>query len=312
MCEREVHGEQSITCDHCRAVSYCSALCQKQHWKETHKTLCGLYKGMMEREEELECGAGSAVVFPIALLVCFLLKVDFGILGVGLMMMSIQLIQLLSPILLSGWLEYYILRSLPVSSPVSNIFSHPLTLNYILTSLSISTNYKEPFTQWQRGGSSLSLDRRGIGLDACFAEIGYLLKGTGNIQIVMVGPGVLMNLSGTTLGISSRVRVNLVRGLYQEEATCHSSPHVVVGLNCRLENYESWVGGLHLIKAMGVSAFFTDQSEISCPNAKQVPQSAGQHVTQPLPNPFRSPSSNRGTCNNLPSYSSGFLFGVNT
>ncbi|XP_058197725.1 uncharacterized protein LOC131313436 isoform X1 [Rhododendron vialii] len=211
---------------------------------------------------------------------------------------------LLSPILLCGWLEYYILRSLPVSSPVSNIFSHSLTLYYILTSLSISTNYKEPLTQWQRGGSSLSWDSRGIG---------YVLKGTGNIQIVMVGPGVPMNLSGTTSGISSRVRVYLVRGLYQEEATYRSSPHVVVGLNCRLENYESWVGGLHLIKAMGVSAFFTDPSEISCRNAEQVPQSAGLHVTQLLtPNPFRSPSRNHGTCNNLPSYSNGFLFGVNT
>ncbi|KAF5944252.1 hypothetical protein HYC85_018329 [Camellia sinensis] len=53
MSEKEVHGEQSVCCNWCRAVVYCSALCQKQHWKETHKGMCGLCKAMMEREEEL-------------------------------------------------------------------------------------------------------------------------------------------------------------------------------------------------------------------------------------------------------------------
>ncbi|KAM7280730.1 hypothetical protein ACFE04_007864 [Oxalis oulophora] len=39
----------------------------------------------------------------------------------------------------------------------------------------------------------------------------------GNILIVMVGSEVPTNLSGTTSGISSRVQVNLVRGVYQDE-----------------------------------------------------------------------------------------------
>ncbi|KAF5944257.1 hypothetical protein HYC85_018334 [Camellia sinensis] len=120
----------------------------------------------------------------------------------------------------------------------------------------------------------------------------------------MVGPGVPMNLSGTTSGISSRVRVNLVRGLYQEEATYLSSPHVVIALNCGLEKYASWGGALNLIKSMGVPAFFTDLSELSCANAKQVLRTAGLHITQPVtPNPFRSPVRNNGPSSNLPSYS---------
>ena len=43
------------------------------------------------------------------------------------------------PILLSGWSEYYNLRSLPLSSPVAHILSHPLTLYYVLTALAIAS-----------------------------------------------------------------------------------------------------------------------------------------------------------------------------
>ncbi|KAJ4967673.1 hypothetical protein NE237_014374 [Protea cynaroides] len=104
---------------------------------------------------------------------------------------------------------------------------------------------------------------------AAFAEIGHLLNGLGNIQVVMVGPEVPTNLSGTMSGISSRVRVNLVRGVYQEEAAYLPSLDIVIALNCGLESYPSWRGALDLIKSKNIPAFFTDQSEISCSNAKQ-------------------------------------------
>lgn len=146
-----------------------------------------------------------------------------------------------------------------------------------------------------------------------FAEISHLLNGSGNIHIVMVGPEVPTNLSGTTSGISSRVRVNLVRGIYQEEATYLPSPHVIVALNCGLDSHMSWGGALELIKSSSVPAFFTEQSEISCGNAKQVFRGAGLHITHPVtPNPFRSPVKMQGTSSNLPSYSNGFILGVNT
>jgi hypothetical protein len=146
-----------------------------------------------------------------------------------------------------------------------------------------------------------------------FAEVGHLLNGLGNVQIVMVGPEVPTKLSGTTSGISSRVRVNLVRGIYQVEASYLPSPHVVIGLNSRLENYSSWSGALDLIKSIGVPAFFTDQSEVSCVSAKQVLCNAGLHITHPVtPNPFRSPVKNLTPSSNLPSYNNGFVFGVNT
>jgi hypothetical protein len=47
------------------------------------------------------------------------------------------------------------------------------------------------------------------------------------------------------------------------EASYLPSPHVVIGLNSRLENYSSWSGALDLIKSIGVPAFFTDQCWIA-------------------------------------------------
>lgn len=345
MCDREVHGEQSLCCGRCRAVIYCSPVCQKQHWKETHKSLCGLYKAMMEREEEL---AMKIFMFPCVVdqpckwleslgihqkgmwrrkCSCYA-HCPFGLLPVkgGLWDSWGGLDDeeyphdtpfhhfregVSSPILISSWSEYYSLRSLSLSSPVADILSHALTVYYILTTLSISSKNlvlkgKEVILHYL--GPEGELDWM-----PAFAEVGHLLNGLGNIQIVMVGPEVPTNLSGTTSGISSRVRVNLVRGFYQEEATYLPPPHVVVALNCGLECYASWSGALDLIKSIGVPAFFTDQCEISCANAKQVLRGAGLHITHPVtPNPFRSPVRYHGPSNNLPAYGNGFVLGVNT
>ncbi|XP_042479141.1 zinc finger MYND domain-containing protein 15 [Macadamia integrifolia] len=345
MCEKEVNGDQSC-CSRCRAVVYCGPVCQKQHWKETHKGLCGLYKAMMEREEEL---AMKIFIFPCSVEhPCKWLELldlhqkgmwrrkcncyshcPFGLLPVkgGLWDSWGNLDDeeypkdspfsnhlrdgMSSPILLSGWSEYYNLRSLPLSSPVAVILSHPLTVYHILTTLNMSTKNlllkgKEVILHYL--GPEGELDWM-----PAFAEIGHLLNGLGNIQVVMVGPEVPTNLSGTVSGISSRVRVNLVRGVYQEEATYLPSPDVVIALNCGLESYPSWSAALDLIKSKNIPAFFTDQSEIFCTNAKQVLRGAGLHITHPLtPNPFRSPARNQGLSTNLPSYSNGFLLGVNS
>ncbi|GKV16037.1 hypothetical protein SLEP1_g26748 [Rubroshorea leprosula] len=342
MCEKDVNGDQSLCCGQCRAVVYCGSVCQKQHWKESHKSMCGLYKAMMEREEELAmkifmfpCSAEQPCKWLESLEIhqkgmwrrkcnCYS-HCLFGLLPVkgGLWDSWGGLNdeeyprdspfhnQLTSPILLSGWSEYYNLRSLPLSSPVADILSHPLTVYYILTALSISSKNlllkgKEVILHYL--GPEGELDWM-----PAFAEISHLLNGLGNIQIVMVGPEVPTNLSGTTSGISSRVRVNLVRGFYQEEATYLPSPHAVVALNCELDRYASWGGALDLIKAMGIPAFFTEQSELTCTNTKQVLRSAGLHITHPVtPNPFRSPVKNHGFSSNLPSYCNGFVLGVNT
>ncbi|PON38409.1 Zinc finger, MYND-type [Parasponia andersonii] len=345
-CDREVHGEQALCCGRCRAVVYCNSVCQKQHWKETHKSMCGLYKAMMEREEEL---AMKIFIFPCtADQPCKWLEslgihqkgmwrrrcscyshCPFGLLPVkgGLWDSWGELNDeeyprdlpfhhhlrdsMSSPILLSGWSEYYNLRSLPLSSPVADILSHPLTVYYILTALSISSKNlllkgKEVILHYL--GPEVELDWM-----PAFAEVGHLLNGFGNIQIIMVGPEVPTNLSGTTSGIGSRVRVNLVRGVYQEEATYLPSPDVIVALNCGLDCYKNWGGALNMIKSMAVPAFFTDQSEVSCANAKQVLRSNGLHITHPVtPNPFRSPVKNHGASSNLPAYSNGFVLGVNT
>ncbi|XP_022842878.1 zinc finger MYND domain-containing protein 15 [Olea europaea var. sylvestris] len=346
MCEKEIEEEQSLCCGRCRAVIYCTSLCQQQHWIVAHEDTCGLYKAMMEREEELamkiftfDCSVEQPCKWLESLGIhrkgmwrrkchCYS-HCPFGLLPVkdGLWDSWGSLDDgeyphdspfdnnlrdgLLSPIILSGWFEYYSLRSLPLSSPVADILSHPLTLYHILTALNISSKNlllkgKEVILHYL--GPEGELD-----WIPAFAEIGHLLNGVGNIQIAMVGPGVPTNLSGTTSGISSRVRVNLIQGVYQEVATYLPTPHLIVALNSGLETYSSWGGALDLIKSMNTPAFFTEESELSCSNAKQGLFAAGLYISYPVtPNPFRSPVRNYGPFNNLPSYSNGFVFGVNT
>ncbi|KAJ8478160.1 hypothetical protein OPV22_021887 [Ensete ventricosum] len=347
MCDKEIYGDQSMCCGRCRGVVYCGPVCQKQHWKDAHKGVCGLYRAMMEREEELSIKIFSFPCFvenPCKWLEtkgvhqkgmwrrtcnCYshcpygLLPVKtsgnseaWGGLSDGEYPPDSALAGYLNgssnPTLLSGWSEYYNLRSLPLSTPVSAILSHPLTVHHIVTALAISSKNrlikgKEVIVHYL--GPAGELDWM-----PAFAEIGHLLNGLGNIQMVMIGPEVPSNLSGTSSGISGRLRVNLVRGMYQEQAPyLLSSPHVVVALNCGLENYGSWESAIDLIKSMNVPTFFTETSEISCANAKQVLRGAGLHISHPVtPNPFRSPLRNQAPSSNLPSFSNGFVFGVNT
>ncbi|XP_017698852.1 zinc finger MYND domain-containing protein 15 [Phoenix dactylifera] len=346
MCEKEVHGDQSLFCGRCRAVVYCGPVCQKQHWKETHKSICGLYQAMMEREEELalkififpcfvdhpckwlesmglhqkgmwrrKCSCYSHCPFGLLPLKASGIFESWGGLSDGEYPPDSAFPNCLNgasnPILLSGWSEYYSLRALPMTSPVAAILSHPLTVYHILTALVMSSKNrlikgKEVIVHYL--GPAGELDWM-----PAFLEITHLLNGSGNMQIVMIGPEVPSNLSGTVSGISGRLRVNLVRGIYQEQASYLSSPHAVIALNCGLESYGSWGGALELIKSMNVPAFFTERSEISCANAKQVLRGAGLHVAHPVtPNPFRSPLQDQIPSSNVPSFSNGFVFGVNT
>lgn len=346
MCEEEISGEQSICCGRCGAIVYCSSVCQHQHWNVAHKDTCALYKSMMEREEELamtiftfNCCAEQLCKWLESLGVhqkgmwkrkcnCFS-HCFYGLLSVeGDLRDSWGDLDddqyphdspiddytrdgLSSVILLSGWSEYYNLRSLPLSSPVADILSHPLTVYYTLTTLSISSKNlllrgKEVIVHYL--GPESELDWM-----PAFAEIGHLLNGLGSIQMFMIGPEVPTNLCGTTSGVSNRVRINFVRGIYQEEVAALPSPQVILALNCELETNSSWVGALDLIFVRGLPAFFSCQSEISSSNAKQVLHSGGLHISYPMtPNPFRSPVRNYGPSTNFPSYSNGFMLGVNT
>uniref|UniRef100_A0A1D1YAI4 Zinc finger MYND domain-containing protein 15 n=1 Tax=Anthurium amnicola TaxID=1678845 RepID=A0A1D1YAI4_9ARAE len=349
MCDKDVHGEQSLCCGRCRAVVYCSPMCQKQQWKETHRGLCGLYKAMMEREEEL-----SIKIFAFPCLLdhpCRWLEsvgvhhkgmwrrkcgcyshCPYGLLPTrngghseswGAMVDGdyppdsafpnyMDGVSSNNPaILLSGWSEYYSLRSLPMSSPVAAILSHPLTVYHILTALAIDSKNRlvkgrEVIVHYL--GPEVELD-----WIPAFMEIGHLLNVSGNVQIFMVGPEVPSNLSGTATGTNSRVKVNLVRGVYQEEASCLPIPNVVLALNCGLDTHGSWGGTLEQIKSLDVPAFFTDRSEVACSSAKQVLRGSGLYITHPVtPNPFRSPVQDRMPSSNLPSFSNCFVFGVNT
>jgi hypothetical protein len=214
-------------------------------------------------------------------------------------------------LVLSSWAEYYDLRGLPADSPVALILSFPLSLYSIVTSLCVPTK-----TMLSKGREVIVhyLGPEGE-LDwlPAFSEIGYLLGGSGSLHVMMIGPEVPIALAGGMTAVNPKLRVTFIRGLYQEEANALPTPHVVVALNSQLEAHSSWAGALEVIKAQAVPAFFTDYAEPCCVNAKQMLRATGLQITHPVSaNPFRSPVRNQIADTNLPWYSNGFVFGVNT
>ncbi|KAJ7271444.1 hypothetical protein O6H91_02G025100 [Diphasiastrum complanatum] len=348
VCEKEVPADKAPRCSRCKAVIYCSHSCQKNHWKEAHKGSCELYKSMMDRDEELEI---KGFLFPCfvdhackwlesmglhgkgmwrRMCGCFK-NCTFGLLpppeGGSLagawgvehtkypadvpLVDFITGAEISSMMVLSGWAEYYDLRALPPESPVAAMLSFPLSLYHIITALNVTTKNilsknREVVVHYL--GPEGELDWM-----PAFAEIGHLLGNSGSLHIIMVGPEVSSSLSGGATLLGRRVRVTFLQGLYQEEAGTLPFPHVVVALNAGLESYNSWMAALEVIKAQSVPAFFTDYAEPCCLNAKQVLRAAGLHISYPVtPNPFRSPVRNQMPSTNVPWFSNGFVFGVNT
>eukprot|EP00249_Psilotum_nudum_P022283 c28454_g1_i1 orf=312-2213(+) len=348
MCERDVPANCAPRCSRCKAVIYCGHACQKQHWKEIHKGSCELYKAMIEREEELEL---KGFLFPCLMENACKWLESLGLHGKGMWRRMCECFKQcpygLLPIpeggglagawgvergkypadgplldyigsgenpavvLLSGWAEYYDVRGLPLSSPVATFLSFPLSLYHVVTALSVTTKNllakgREVVVHYL--GPEGELDWL-----PAFSELGNLLSGSSNLHIMMIGPEVPSSLSRSATSLGERLKVTFVKGLYQEEANSLPSPQVVVAFNSGLETYTSWMGALEVIKAQAVSAFFTDNTETCCANAKQVLRATGLHISYPVtPNPFRSPVRKQMPSVNLPGFSNGFVFGVNT
>jgi len=47
--ELELVGGKSCVCGGCRTARYCSAACQKAHWKEWHKPVC---KSLQQQQQQ--------------------------------------------------------------------------------------------------------------------------------------------------------------------------------------------------------------------------------------------------------------------
>ncbi|XP_010439410.1 PREDICTED: zinc finger MYND domain-containing protein 15-like [Camelina sativa] len=351
MCEKAVHRGECVCCSHCRATIYCGSDCEKRHWREMHRSVCSLYEAMMSREEELKlkiftfsCYAentcewlGSLGIHkkgmwrrqcscyshqPFGLLHCFSSDAQsesWGGLEEGDSPQDLPIQNLnngRSPglILISDWSDYYDLRCLPRSSPVADILCYPLTLYHILTS--VSTHSKNLLLKGKEVTVHYLGPERELDWIKAFAEINHLLNGLGTVQIIMIGPEVPSDLSGTiatTSTINSRVKLSFVKGLYQEEVTYLISPDIIVALNCDLDGYSSWAGAVETMNNMGIPGFFTDKTEEACGNAKAVLRNAGLSTSHPVaPNPFRSPVRTCAKSSNLPCYSNGFILGVNT
>ncbi|KAJ0239477.1 hypothetical protein HA466_0231070 [Hirschfeldia incana] len=350
MCDKAVHRDESVCCSHCRATIYCGSECEKRHWREMHRSVCNLYEAMMGRKEELKmkiftfsCNAENPCEWLESLGIhkkgmwrrqcsCYSQR-PFGLLHDSssddeswgglqdgdyppdLPIQNLNNGRSQGMILMSSWSDYYDVRCLPPSSPVSDILSYPLTLYHILTTL--STHSKNLLLKGREVTVHYLGPERELDWIKAFAEISHLLNGIGTVHIVMVGPEVPSDLSGTIANTSvtnnSRVKVSFVKGLYQDEVTYLASPDIVVALNCDLDRYSSWSGAVEAVNNLRIPGFFTDKTEDACGNAKAVLRNAGLNISHPVaPNPFRSPVRTCAESSNLPCYSNGFILGVNT
>jgi len=114
-------------------------------------------------------------------------------------------------ILLSDWSDYYDLLCLPRSSLVYDILCYPLTLYHILTS--VSNHPKNLLLKGKEVTVHYLGPERELDWIKAFAEINHLLNGLGTVQIIMIGPEVPSDLSGTiatTSTTNSRVKVSFV------------------------------------------------------------------------------------------------------
>ncbi|XP_078437477.1 zinc finger MYND domain protein [Wolffia australiana] len=319
-CAADAPPDSALPCSGCAAVVYCAAACQRQHWKQAHRAVCGLYKSMMDKEEELAMDA--LFLFPCDAPDPCLWLDSLGLHHKGMWRRLCGCSAARRPngdrdpwgsagppdepapgaglVLLTGWAEYYNLRGLPMASPAAAILSHPLTVYHAVTAVAVGCKRR------LAKGKEVAVHYLGPEAELdwvpAWAEIGHLLAGSGGRVVVYMAGGA----GGAVEMAGGRVRVEFV-GAEKELPRADAA----VALNCGGEEEGEWWGeAVERVRAAGVAALVvTGRSEMACAAAKQAVRAAGLHITHPVaPNPFRSPVRDRPSAHALPSFSNGFIF----
>ncbi|GAQ79271.1 hypothetical protein KFL_000270300 [Klebsormidium nitens] len=233
---------------------------------------------------------------------------------------------------LRSWQEYCTWRSLPVSHPDLLVLHWVLTI-YQAYQLATSSG---PLRKSIMEGSPLRIHylgpERELDQVAVFAELAWLLP-VPQIEVCFIGPRVPATRDGGSVELSIRnadegldvtssprhagVRVKFFKGLYHEvvsERAQQVGPaDLVIAPNAGLAAYTTWQPTIALLNSPGSPpAFFTDYCEEATCLAAQVLTSCGARLTHEVqPNPFRQPWRIRARDNALPSFSNGFLVGIN-
>lgn len=234
---------------------------------------------------------------------------------------------------LESWSDYYRLRRLPDSSPAALLLTFPLTLYYALVEYGTV-----PWTVASMLNRPLRIDVVGAEKELnfldLFQELTFLLAGqipdiettSPILELVFVVRKDMLPQSlarrrsdgayGLDLEISEWLHVYIVEGTYgnsiNPDLDCGSrigSPDMVMAFNAGLYAYESWRSVLKYLQAhLSVVGVFSDYNEWS---GLQCASLGGNRESLRM-NPFRQPRAMPVYSMNLPQFTNGFLYAINT
>ena len=227
---------------------------------------------------------------------------------------------------LSSWEDYYKLRRIPPSSPISLLCTFPLTIYHAIerygeVPVTVARMLKRPLRVHIVGAE------KEINFLDLFQELLFLFPEDLSLELVFVVredmlPNKCRNAStpadrqfSMRIDFDSLV-IGIVTGTYggaslNPNFDCGTGPpDMVIGLNAGLYAYESWRSVVkYLYEHKGVVGVFSDYNEYSGTNCAAL---GGASSRQSLcMNPFRQPRCMPVYSMNLPQFSNGFLYTFN-
>lgn len=349
-CNKVDNVKNMTWCEECKAVIYCTKTCLTNHYNTKHKIGCPYYKEWMKDTVESDNAffehGFTFTKNPVALnthwhninhnkgmwkRMCYCDKNPYGTYhnnldnsnwGLGDKMYPDN--QLTKPLTtLTNWKDYYMLRDLPLKSPVSALLHYAMTVFYLLQS---QTDLLEKDSKYNKQ-VPLQIHLMGVQMEAdlllTFRELGYLLESVwpGGLSITMVGNELDKNINNKKVDVTNKTSVIFLVGKYHTVADkIENKPHIIIGLNAGLEetttgNYD-WEPTLEYIidNYPTIPVFFSDYTRPSSFNACNLLNNSGFNLTLNMTlNPFRFPVrfQPESTTSAFLYSSNGYIFGKN-
>ena len=227
---------------------------------------------------------------------------------------------------LSSWEDYYKLRRIPPSSPISLLCTFPLTIYHAIerygeVPVTVARMLKRPLRVHIVGAE------KEINFLDLFQELKFLFPADLSLELVFIVREDMLPNNCRTSSISAdrqfsmridfdSLVIGIVTGTYggaslNPNFDCGTGPpDMVIGLNAGLFAYESWRSVVkYLYEHRGVVGVFSDYNEYSGTNCASL---GGASSRQSLcVNPFRQPRCMPVYSMNLPQFSNGFLYTFN-
>jgi hypothetical protein len=226
---------------------------------------------------------------------------------------------------LRSWDDYYLLRKIPLSSPVALLLTFPLTIYHAIQKYGAVPVTVSRMLKRQLRIHVVGIEKEMNFLDL-FKEIGYILPFDVKVELVfivredMLPPSYSKSEQGNdrydlqinlTSNVSLLVKSGTYGGSIDPNFDCGSGPpDMLIGMNAGLFAYESWRDVIeYLNENNGVVGVFTDYNEHSGTNCASL--GGGKSRESLNVNPFRQPRAMPVYSMNLPQFSNGFMYVFN-